>query len=405
MEVRVIKSEADHRIALGEAERLVSIDPETGSAEAERLELLTVLIEDYEKRHFPIETPDPIEAIEFRMAEQGLRQIDLAPLLGSRSRVSEILSRKRPLTVQMIRSLSAGLGIPLETLVADRPRADSRESAEGFDWEKFPVKEMEKRGWLEQFKSVSASSIEARVAAFLESVMHNAVSPALYRRNFRGDTLDDKTYFSTLAWTARVLIRAKQLEGPYGKFDPQRLDSKLFRDIAQLSVFNDGPLRAIDRLAGYGVAVIVEPKLPNTLLDGAALMTENGLPIIGMTLRYDRVDYFWFTLLHELTHIWKHLLSPEEAFIDRVENADSTLKAEKEANRIARDALIPKVIWERSLANLAPSVSNVEKLAAELHIHPAIIVGRLQRESGHYERFRHLLGQDSIRTLFPELRF
>jgi len=400
MEVRVIKSEADHRIALGEAERLVSIDPEAGSAEAERLELLTVLIEDYEKRHFPIDTPDPIEAIEFRMAEQGLRQIDLAPLLGSRSRVSEILSRKRPLTVQMIRSLSAALGIPLETLMAERPRVDSRDAAEDIDWKKFPAKEMEKRGWLDPFKSVSASSVEARVEAFLRSVMHNSASPALYRRNFRGDT-----YFSTLAWTARVLVRAKPLEGQYGKFEPQRLDSKLFRDLAQLSVFNDGPLRAIDRLAGCGVAVIVEPKLPNTLLDGAALMTENGLPVIGMTLRYDRVDYFWFTLLHELTHIWKHLLSPDEAFIDRVENADSTLKAEKEANRIARDALIPKVIWERSLANLVPSVSNIEKLATELHIHPAIIVGRLQRESGHYERFRNLLGQDSIRTLFPELRF
>src|SRR5258708_6824948 len=98
MEPRVIKSDRDYHAVLHDAEQLVARDPAAGSSDADRLELLTLLIEDYERRQFPFETPDPIDAIDFRMHEQGLRQKDLVALLGSRSRVSEVLARKRPLT-------------------------------------------------------------------------------------------------------------------------------------------------------------------------------------------------------------------------------------------------------------------------------------------------------------------
>src|ERR1700730_19279973 len=120
MNYRVIKNDEDYESALADAERLVANDPAPGTNEGDHLELLTVLIEDYEKRQFQFDLPDPIQAIEFRMEEQGLRQKDLVPMLGSRSRVSEVLSGKRPLTVAMIRSLSVGLGIPAEVLVGDR---------------------------------------------------------------------------------------------------------------------------------------------------------------------------------------------------------------------------------------------------------------------------------------------
>jgi len=126
MEPKVIKSSRDYHEVLQEAEKLVARDPAPGSKDADRLELLTVLIEDYERRQFTFETVDPIDAIEFRMQEQGLRQKDLVPLIGSRSRVSEILARKRPLTVQMIRALSTGLGIALEALITENTRSSSQ---------------------------------------------------------------------------------------------------------------------------------------------------------------------------------------------------------------------------------------------------------------------------------------
>ncbi|OGS91151.1 MAG: hypothetical protein A2Z95_04975 [Gallionellales bacterium GWA2_60_18] len=407
MEPKVIKNEQSYHSILQEAERLVALDPATSSKEAERLELLTVLLEDYERREFLFETPDPIEAIEFRMNEQGLRQIDLVPLIGSRSRVSEVLARKRPLTVQMIRALSTGLGIPLDALVMEtKPNIVGTPADSSFDWKKFPVKEMEQRGWLAALKTKTDASIEEVVQAFLSQVASGARRAVMYRRNFRGEEVDQKTYYSTLAWTARVLIRAKEsaINQPV-KFDPSKITPELLRDLARLSWLSDGPRLAIEFLAKYGIVVIVEPRLPNTLLDGAAMLTENGVPVVGLTLRYDRIDYFWFTLLHEVAHIWRHLNSSDDIFIDRIENIDSKVMAEKEANRISRDSFIPRGIWKRSSAFLSPTKENIQQLADELHIHPAIVVGRLQYETGSFERFREFLGQGSVRKCFSNVSF
>jgi HTH-type transcriptional regulator/antitoxin HigA len=414
MEFRVIKSESQYHTMLSEAERLVALDPNLGSREADRLELLSVLIEDYEKRNFPFESPDQIGAIEYRMMEQGLRQVDLAQLVGSRSRASEILSRKRPLTVPMIRSLSTGLGIPLEVLLSERNSGQHVKGSvlteEKYDWDKFPVKEMARRGWINvQIPSRVTASVkraaEDSLKAFLATVYKNVASPALFRRTFRGDALDEKTYYSTLAWSARVLARAKESGRRYKKFDPGLLNEEYFVQLTRLSCWPDGPKRAVEMLATKGIALVIEPKLPNTLIDGAAMLSESGLPVIGMTLRYDRVDYFWFTLLHELAHVWKHLNSSDEAFIDRIENGSPSAIAEKQANRIARDSLIPRAIWKRSPAFLNASRETIIRLANDLSIHPAIVVGRLQKETERYDCFRDMLGQDTIRPLFPKASF
>ena len=194
MEPKVIKNEQGYHSILQEAERLVALDPAAGSKDAERLELFTVLVEDYERRKFPFETPDPIEAIEFRMNEQGLRQKDLVPLIGSRSRVSEVLARKRPLTVQMIRALSTGLGIPLDALVME-PSPSTVEAPvdfSSFNWKQFPLKEMGRRGWLASLKTKANASIEEIVQAFLSQVASGARRAVLYRRNFRGEEVDQK---------------------------------------------------------------------------------------------------------------------------------------------------------------------------------------------------------------------
>lgn len=404
MELRVIKSEKDYHAVLTEAERLVAIDPVSGTTEAERLELLTLLVEDYERRQFSFEIPDPIEAIEYRMQEQGLRQKDLVSLIGSKSRVSEILSRRRPLTVPMIRALSTGLGIPLESLISDQQELQkSANLAPSIDWKEFPIKEMHKRGWLDSFKDKMNEGVEEIIKAFLDQVEMNPTHSAMYRRNFKGEELDHKSYYSTLAWTARVLIRAKESVKPNVKFEPSKITPELLRDLAKLSWLSGGPRLAIEFLAKYGIIVIIEDRLPNTLLDGAAMMTDDGTPVIGLTLRYDRVDYFWFTLLHEVAHVWRHLNSKNDTFVDRIENMGTKDLAEKEANRIARDACIPRGVWKRSMAFLAPTKESIYDLANELHIHPAIVVGRLQFETNQYGIFRELLGQGLIKECFSEV--
>ena len=117
MQPRVIKTDGEYETFLAEVERLIALDPKPGTAKADRLELFSTLVEAYEVRNFPFDDPDPIQAIRFCMEEQGLRQRDLIPFIGSRSRVSEVLAGKRPLTVAMIRALSEGLDIPTEILV------------------------------------------------------------------------------------------------------------------------------------------------------------------------------------------------------------------------------------------------------------------------------------------------
>jgi HTH-type transcriptional regulator / antitoxin HigA len=114
MEIRPIRTKADYRAALKEVERLWEADP--GTPDGDRVDVLTTLIEAYEAKHFPVPAPDPIEAIEFMMEQKGLNRRDLEPAIGSRGRVSEVLTRKRPLTLPMVRALGKLLNIPLEVL-------------------------------------------------------------------------------------------------------------------------------------------------------------------------------------------------------------------------------------------------------------------------------------------------
>jgi len=115
MEIKPIKNEADYQFALREIELLFDAAPDT--PEGDRLEVLTTLVEAYEERHYNIPKPDPIEAILYHMESRGLTRRDLEPHIGSRARVSEVLNRKRPLSMEMIRNLHKGLGIPAETLI------------------------------------------------------------------------------------------------------------------------------------------------------------------------------------------------------------------------------------------------------------------------------------------------
>jgi HTH-type transcriptional regulator/antitoxin HigA len=115
MDIRPIKTEADYQAALIEIERLLDAEPDT--QEGDRLDVLTTLVEAYEVQQHDIAPPDPIEAILYHLESRGLSRRDLEPHLGSRARVSEILNRKRPLTLEMIRRLHSGLGIPAEVLI------------------------------------------------------------------------------------------------------------------------------------------------------------------------------------------------------------------------------------------------------------------------------------------------
>lgn len=119
MEITPIRTAMDYRAALRVVSKLVDQDPSPDTPDGERLDVLSTLIEAYERKHYPIDLPDPVEAIKFRMDQAGLSIKDLEPMIGQSNRVYEVLSHKRPLTLRMIRNLNKGLGISAQVLIRD----------------------------------------------------------------------------------------------------------------------------------------------------------------------------------------------------------------------------------------------------------------------------------------------
>ncbi len=142
---RLIKNEEDYKKALSRIEELMDAQPDT--PEMDELELMTALVEMYEDRHYPISPPDPLEAIKFRMDQLGLTQQDMVPYIGTKSKVSEVLNGKRPLSLTMMRSLNKYLGISAEVLL-NEPGARFPDGMQNLEWDKFPVVEMAKRCWV-----------------------------------------------------------------------------------------------------------------------------------------------------------------------------------------------------------------------------------------------------------------
>ncbi len=396
MEAKVIRTEEQYHRYLEEVQSLMALGGALDAKQCDRLELLTVLLEAYENTKFPVEAPDPIDAILFRMEEKGLKRADLVPYFGTSSRVSEVLGRKRPLTVQMIRALSLGLGLSADTLIG-LATTESTERKGEIDWSKFPIREMAKRGWLESLATKSKTAVEDVVKSFIADAGLQ-FGAASFRRTLAGEANSPTTQYALYAWLARVIQKARAKQSTLGVFDKSTLSAGFLRELAQLSWSDRGPLLAVEYLEKHGIAVVIEPHLKGTLLDGAALNDIDGTPIVGITLRHDRLDNFWFTLLHEVAHLWKHV-GTDEAFLDDLDTSSED-RREAEANRLAKEAFIPRMLWKRSDAFIAPSKESIDKLSRELKIHPSVIAGRLRRETGNYRVFSDLIGLNQVRSMF-----
>jgi HTH-type transcriptional regulator/antitoxin HigA len=395
LDTKIIHTESEYHVYLGEIEQLLSLGANLTQGQINRLEVLTVLVEAFESKKYPLEPIDPIDAIQFRMEEKGLKQADLVQYFGTSSRVSEILKRKRPLTVQMIRALSVGLGISTDTLVG-LTETRRNEVAE-IDWSKFPIKEMMARGWLDKVTGKFSDNVESLVKSYISSAgLH--IGTAAFRRTLSGEAKSPTTIYALYAWLARVIQRARNEDFNLGPFRHDQLNATFLRELAQLSWSDRGPQLAVEFLKCHGIKVIFEPHLKGTQLDGAAFQDIDGSPIIALTLRFDRIDNFWFTLMHEVVHVWKHISNDKEAFVDDL-NVSSEDRREAEANRIAGEAFIPRIIWRRSNAYLSPSKDTIERLARELRIHPAIVAGRLHKDTGNYTQFQDMLGHHEVSSL------
>lgn len=398
--IKVIKSEKEHETALAEIGTLIDRDPDPGTPDADRLEVLTVLVENYESQAFPKRLPEPLEAIRFRMEQQNLKQRDLVPYIGSPSKVSEVMSGKRPLTLSMMRALHSHLGIPAAVLL--RGGSASEQTADDtIPWNRFPVKEMAARGWI-------SGSVQREPERLLGSFFSQIGSPleiaALLNRTETTRSARSLDSYALAAWKARIVNRAIE-EPPKAAYKPNSVNLKFMREVAQLSWSESGPRLAQEFLRAHGIPLIVEPHLSHTHLDGAAIMQGLDRPIIGMTIRHDRIDNFWYCLMHELAHISLHYGQGISHFFDNLDLKESKDPREQEADRLAGEALVPKEEWNKSPAKSLRSPEAAQHLARKLRIHPAIVAGRMRREAGSYKILNQMIGQGKVRLCFPDVNW
>jgi HTH-type transcriptional regulator/antitoxin HigA len=396
-EIKIVKTKEDYRAALALIEELVDRDPEVGSADADRLELLVALVKDYESKEFPEHLPDPIEAIKFRMEQADLKPADLVPYIGTPGRVSEILSGKRQLTLDMVRALSVGLGIPAKVLI-QKPLRDF----ESQNWDTTLVRVMEERGYFGK-KTLDGHDKMELINGFFTS-FGNLQPAALYRKtNFRTAPRTDSN--ALLAWGLRVLQRAEKIKAP--KYKKGTVNLAFMQEVVRLSAQKDGPLLAQSHLRDHGIKLIIEQHLPKTHLDGATLLADRDNPIIGLTIRHDRPDNFWFTLMHELAHIALHYEDDIESFYDeelRSKDSGEIDEREKGADGLAEEAILPRGKWETSAARTTPNQFSAEDLANELGVQIAVVAGIIRFKHQRFYYLNKLINDKNvaIRKYFPE---
>lgn len=364
--ISVIKTASQHKKLLARISALIDLDPIADSMEGKELEVLAVLVKDFESTAYPLAPPSPLAAIRLRMEQMELAPKDLVPFLGSRSRVSEVFAGRRPLSLAMIRSLHSGLLIPLESLVAEEEEND-------------PI------GGVQTSFGVLLKTDRVRTAA--SSDRYALAAWASHARQ-EADGFVIKTSFDKSSW------------------GPAR-----FRELRNLSQYDVGPRLAVQFLSDRGIALVIAPHLKRTRLDGAAMLRTDGTPVIALTLRHDRIDRFWFTLFHELMHVILHFdgahagTQDQWVFLDDLDITAETSQSEKEADEAAREALVPTAAWNQSAVRHVIAPATVTQLANELGVSKAIVAGRVRFERRNYRLLSSMVGAGQVRVNFPDVKW
>jgi HTH-type transcriptional regulator/antitoxin HigA len=337
---------------------------------------------------------------------QGLTQRKLADLLGlkeqqvQRYEAEEYSTANVKRLAEVARALNLNVSEVAEIRMA--PAATENAESETIQWDRFPIREMYRRNWFEGYTGTLAGAV-AQADILVPNLIKRAGGQprlALHRKRLRVGSAADR--YALLAWECRVLAVANSSPRPI-RYDPERIDDAWLKKLAQQSRSPDGPSRAKKYLESAGIAVVIEAHLTSTYLDGAALLGERG-PVIGLTLRYDRLDNFWFALFHEIMHVRVHLKKGivEEILDDLEADADAT---EREADELAARALIPDDLWETALPRYVRTEDAVKAFAREHKISEAIVAGRIRKEADNYVMLAEMVGAGEVRRHFPEVRF
>jgi HTH-type transcriptional regulator/antitoxin HigA len=394
-QVKVIKTQRDYDAAVSRLSALMDEEIAPGSSKESELELLALVIESYERSKVEPVVADPVEAIMFRMDQLGLKKVDLVPYMGSLPKVSEVLARKRPLNLAMIRKLHQGLGIPADVLLAQTDDAIDLAEEPSYDLAQFPFKEMFSRGYFEGFRGTLADAKDNReelIRGFMRGMHLQPTQHARLRAPMHqnGGRLMDE--YALLTWRVAVLKKAGQikLKAAYAE---NSLSDDCLRELARLSRFEQGPRLAQEFLADMGIALVFENHFNKTYLDGAAML-DGDRRVVALTLRHDRLDNFWFALMHELVHVKDHLKPGNDFIADNLEDKlHQQTQEEREADEGAREALIAAAAWVEADLLSSPTMEAALALADKLRIHPTIVAGRVRYETGNWRLLSSIKGE------------
>ena len=397
MNIRPVYTEQTYDEAIERIETLWGA--ESGTPEGDELDVLLTLVGVYEKENHPAPPPTPIEAISFVMEQRGMKPVDMVPYIGSRSKVSEVLRGKRTLSLSMIRSLHTHLNIPAEILISKGTAFPP--DGKDVKWDSFPVKEIIDRGWVAGFDPKTQAEEIMRELAFLAcaDAYFTEQNHACLRQGARRNNKNDP--YAIDAWILGALAQAETIYTEV-KFNPEILDSNFIEKVICLSVLKDGPLKAKEFLQVKGIKLVIVPHFKKTHLDGAALVNKKGEPIIALSLRYDRLDNFWFTLTHELAHLALGHVHVEEGqcIIDDLDIRDSRDDKEDEADALAEACLIPSQLWDNHPVRSTGKPKDVNDLALKAGIHKYIVAGRVRYQRNNYRILWSHVGKDRVRKLF-----
>ena len=341
---------------------------------------------------------------------QNLSQRELAELVGLKEQQIQRYEAQKYASASLSRVLEIAKSLNIDfsgvARISYSPKSISqqKEMDLNIEWDRFPIKEMYARGWFEGFTGSLQELIQQGTELVQEFITSATRKPAvkLYRRFVRSET--QLNPYALLAWECRIMHKAKKIEN-VKEYRPQLVTAEWLDELRKLSKLPKGPLEAQARLIDVGITLIIEPHLPNTYLDGAALLMDGDTPVIGMTLRHDRLDNFWFVLFHEIMHELHHLKKGKlENIFDDLDVTDTTAM-ELEADQLAGDALISPEEWSTALPRFVQSSSAVQSFAAKIKVSPAIVAGRIRRETGNYMILTDIVGQNEVRKQFPDVNF
>jgi HTH-type transcriptional regulator/antitoxin HigA len=219
--------------------------------------------------------------------------------------------------------------------------------------------------------------------AIREFMQNSHLQPARLRAPLHQKGVRTMDEYALLAWRVAVLKKARGLKLTREYVDGSITDAWL-SDLTKLSRFDQGPRLAQEFLADAGIALVFEDHFEKTYLDGAAML-DGSRPVVALTLRHDRLDNFWFALMHELVHVQKHLRSDNDFIADNLEDKiQMQTRDEQEADEGAKHALIDPEEWEKSAVRLEHNTENAKALADKLRIHPVIVAGRVRHDTGNW---------------------